>query len=378
MTDHSVDINTIPYYAPLSVEEPSLSWKLGQNTKGGDNAYLYVQDKDLTGKWIIITGSNNGIGREAAIRLASWGANLILGCRDPPAHEISPAVVVEECREAAKKAGHGKSEIEWWKYDCADLSSVERFAKQWLDTGRPLDVLANNAGMGSSPGGNKVFKTKDGFEIVHQVNFLAHALLTLYLLPALAKAPEPRVVCTTSCFHFLGKYNVDVWNGEDGVTGAEGVQFYQNNKMYYQIWLTEMQRRLLQHDQYKHITINGVHPGYVRTGIWVMNKRDFMAPVKEAVVKSLAWLLGVDAQQGSLCILNAITNPDLGPDPRIQGVGHFVGRGGGRYISRLTEEEPMPHTRNADCRQRVWRKANEELKLKERGLLDVLGVDYVK
>jgi hypothetical protein len=36
----------------------------------------------------------------------------------------------------------------------------------------------------------------------------------------------------------------------------------------------------------------------------------------------------------------------------------------------------MPHTKDADCRQRVWRKVNDELKLEEKSLLDVLGLKY--
>ena len=52
----------------------------------------------------------------------------------------------------------------------AELASVESFANRWLQTARPLDILCNNAGMGSSPGGQDIFLTKDGFEIIHQVN----------------------------------------------------------------------------------------------------------------------------------------------------------------------------------------------------------------
>lgn len=80
--------------------------------------------------------------------------------------------------------------------------------------------------MGSSPGGTEVFRTKDGFEIIHQVNFLSHVLLTLSILPSIAKAKEPRIVCTTSCFHFPGKFDLTNFNAEKGDTGLEGVQVW--------------------------------------------------------------------------------------------------------------------------------------------------------
>lgn len=162
------DLLTIPYDAPLSFPQPSRFWTHYKAWLGSNWTYLTIPDVDLTGKWVIISGSNNGIGREAAIRFASWGANLILACRDPPPKETHPTVVVKECAEAAKK--NGKTiVVEWWELDMTDLAGVEKFAARWLETGRALDILCNNAGLGSSPGGETVMKTKDDFEIVHQV-----------------------------------------------------------------------------------------------------------------------------------------------------------------------------------------------------------------
>jgi len=167
------EIDKIAYDAPLSFSPPSKAWT---DAMGGraNNRTETLTDKevphvDLSGKWVIISGANNGIGKEAAITFASWGANVVLACRDSAPHEGHPMDAVELCKAAAKMNGH-VSDIEWWKLDCADLASVEAVARRWLDTGRPLDILCNNAGVGSSPGGNKeVFKTKDGFEFIHQV-----------------------------------------------------------------------------------------------------------------------------------------------------------------------------------------------------------------
>ena len=369
------DINTIPYNAPLRIKEPPLSWLIAQNRKGADRRLETLANVDLEGKWIIISGANNGIGREAAIQFAKWGANIILACRDPPPHEVQPAKVVEECRTAAKENGI-ESTIDYWELDCSSLKSVENFAKRWLDTDRPLDILCNNAGIGSSPGGGTVFKTEDGFEIIHQVNFLSHVLLTMRLLPSLAKAAMPRVICTTSCFHFLGTFNIANFNGEPNLGGTQELGFYKNNKLYFQVWLTELQRRLLLHEKYRHITVNGVHPGYVNSGIWNLNNPGWFTPIMRRIVQSAAYLFGINSQQGSLAILNGATGTNAGPDPAVQGVGEEGGKGGGRYFNRIWEEEPMPHTKDADCRLRVWRKVNDELKLKEKGLLDVLGLKY--
>lgn len=76
--------------------------------------------------------------------------------------------MIEECKVAAQAAGHPIPQVEWWKCDMADLATVEAVGKRWLKTGRPLDLLINNAGMSGSftP---VVRTTKDGFGLVHQV-----------------------------------------------------------------------------------------------------------------------------------------------------------------------------------------------------------------
>jgi len=151
-----------------------------------------------------------------------------------------------------------------------------------------------------------------------------------------------------------------------------GMQLYKNNKLWYQVWLTELPHRMQQHDSLRHITINGVHPGYVISGIWNLNT---YAPIRELVVKVLAYFYAIDNQQGSLAITHCATSPQCGSNLDRQGVGSPEGLGGGRFFNRIWEQEAMPHTKDRDCRLRVWRKVNDELKLKEKGLLDVLGLE---
>lgn len=166
-------IDLIPFTAPLSISEPSYLWFLKQSAKCVVPTTISLDDVprvDLRGKWVLFTGANNGIGRESALDLAALGANLILACRDPPAHEIHPTRVVEECKEKAKEAGVNDSVIEWWQVDFAKLGSVEQLGKRWLEKNTPLDLLMNNAGVGTSPGNDQVFLTEDGFEFIHQVS----------------------------------------------------------------------------------------------------------------------------------------------------------------------------------------------------------------
>ncbi|KAH8697490.1 hypothetical protein BGW36DRAFT_168637 [Talaromyces proteolyticus] len=343
-------------------------YDLFQAIRGANPTFLtphHVPGTDLTGKWIIISGSNSGIGLEAAKSFATWGANLILACREPASWELHPTAAVQECKFLADAHGHSRSVIEWWEIDMADLASVEAFCRRWLDSGRGLDVLCNNAGVVST---SKTHMTRDGFQLVHQVNFLSHVLLTLRLLPSLARSPEPRVICTTSCVHHLGELDLEHFNCGPDMHGGD----YGNNKLYFQMWVSELQSRFLKHREYMHITINGVHPGYVVTGIW--------KSVNEAEDTSGRWLktlsryIGITAQQGSLAITHAATSPELGPDPKTQSVGVVGGGGGGRYINRIWEAAPKFYCHDLQARKRLWVKLDEELQLREKGLLTILGL----
>jgi hypothetical protein len=162
-----------------------------------------------------------------------------------------------------------------------------------------------------------------------------------------------------------------------------GRNAYPNNKLYFQTWLTEMQHRMSLHAEYSHISIQGVHPGYVQTNIWVPPSKSTKAQsAKPAQPKSwLDWTLnkllhyvGIDSQQGSLCITNAATAPARGlGQGAIDGKAGAEGRYGGRYLNRIWDDTPMPQTKNEGCRRAVWQFANEELKLSEKGLLGKLG-----
>lgn len=358
-------------------QPPSSWWCSTQALKGTNTTTLFEKDVvgiDIAGKWVIITGSNNGIGFEVAKTLAKFGANLILACREPPTWETHPSEAANICLELAKSSGHA-SQIEWWFLDMADLSSVESFASKWISTQRPLDLLCNNAGMGGLLG--ERVQTRDGFEIIHQVcnlrlefyvayivikqvNLLSHVLLTLRLLESLSQSAAPRIVCTTSCHHFLGKYDIDHFNGDTGMKGES----YANNKLYYQMWITEFQRRLLSHEKYKHITVNGVNPGYVNTGIWKTSK----ATLLNRFLQYLARNLAITPKQGSYGIVYVATSVEYGPNLAVQGVGSLEGKGGGHYVNRIWKATPMPYCLDARARLDVWAKISQELCLEAKGL----------
>ncbi|VUC25635.1 unnamed protein product [Clonostachys rosea] len=338
----------------------SKAWAFLAALRGTNNKRLTrrdVPDADFSGRWIIISGANSGVGFEAAKQFARMGANLILACRDPPSRETHPMAAVEECQSIATAAGHSDSTIEWWQLEMSEISSVEAFAQRWLDTGRPLDVLCNNAGMSSLA--KKKF-TGDGFELVHQVNFLSHVLLTLRLLPSIARSDYARIICSTSCLHYLAPFDLEHFNGERGIKG----DMYAINKLYFQMWLVELQQRLLQHPGYEHITINGVHPGFVNSSIWAAPEGDTKFWFRLLIFSIIVSVVGVTSEQGGICIVNVATNPKLNRE-----------NGGGKYINRIWEDTQASLCADREARLRLWNKLADDMELREKGLLKLLEID---
>jgi hypothetical protein len=161
-------------------------------------------------------------------------------------------------------------------------------------------------------------------------------------------------------------FDLDHFNGGLEMKGTD----YECNKLYFQMWVAEMQSRFLKHPEYLHITINGINPGYVQSNIW----KGIGDDVSSRFLKSIAPYFAITPQQGSLAIIHAATSPELGPDPRKQNVGAANGRGGGKYINRIWEAPPQYLCNDPDARSRLWTKLDEELRLQEKGLLTVLGL----
>ena len=179
-------------------------------------------------------------------------------------------------------------------------------------------------------------------------------LLTLRLLPTIARAEAPRIVCTTSCMHHQGHFDLEHFNGGEAMPGGE----YQNNKLYFQMWVADMQARLLRNPAYAHIVINGIHPGFVYSNIWhgIGSYR-----LGRLILNLLLTSYAIDSQQGSLAITNAATNPQLTP------------QNGGKYFNRIWEAPHRPYCDDADARQRLWDKLDEALGLGSKGLLKGLS-----
>ena len=129
---------------------------------------------------------------------------FVMGCRD-----VGKA---ESARGESEQLAKDGAEISVSQLDLADLSSVRDFASRYLDSGKPVDTIINNAGVMATP----EMQTKDGFELQLGVNHLGHFLLTLSLWPRLEETiresagdAQGRIINVSSTAHLFGKMNFD-------------------------------------------------------------------------------------------------------------------------------------------------------------------------
>lgn len=138
---------------------------------------------DLSGKNVIVTGGYSGIGLETVRALAGAGARVTVPARRVDAASAALADVAGEIEIAAM--------------DLGDVASVRSFADQYLEAGRTLNILINNAGVMATPFG----RVGKGWETQFGTNHLGHMALALKLAPALQAAEGARVVALSSTGH---------------------------------------------------------------------------------------------------------------------------------------------------------------------------------
>ena len=274
---------------------------------------------DMTGRTVVVTGANSGLGAIVARELARAGARVVLAVRDTSRGDQAAATMP------------GDTEVR--RLDLADLSSVRAFADGWEG---PLDILVNNAGVMAIP----ERRTADGFEMQFGTNHLGPFALTNLLLPRITD----RVVTVASDRHRMGKIHFDDLNSERryGRWSAYG-----QSKLANLLFTLELQRRL--EAAGSKVSAHAAHPGYASTKLQGHSKH---------VVDRLVMAIGnrVVAQSdamGALPILYAATQ-DL-PGASYTGPGGFQGIRGYPAAAGRT-----PAAADKDVARRLW-EVSEEL-----------------
>ena len=227
-------------------------------------------------KTVLVTGSTDGVGRLVALRLADQGARVLIHGRDRQrGHQV-----VEQIRNG----GHSAVFL---PADFSSLSEVRRLTNAVRQENDRLDILINNAGIGSGGSASKREVSQDGYELRFAVNYLAGFLLTRLLLPLLIDSKPARIVNVSS----LGQYPID-FDDVMVIRNYAGSRAYAQSKLAQIMFTFDLAREL----DPTMITANCLHPAtYMAT---TMVRQSGVTPVSTV-------------EEGAEAILNLALSPAL-------------------------------------------------------------------
>jgi NAD(P)-dependent dehydrogenase (short-subunit alcohol dehydrogenase family) len=230
----------------------------------------------LNGKTALITGSTDGVGRLVAKRLGEAGARVLVHGRDRERGER----VVAEIRE-------GGGSAEFLAADLAALAEVRSLAEGVQQRTDRLDILINNAGIGTGGSGAPRQTSADGHELRFAVNYLAGFLLTRLLLPLIRQSAPARVVNVASA----GQQAID-FTDVMLTRGYSGTRAYCQSKLAQIMFTFDLAGEL----RGTGVTVNALHPAtYMDT----------------AMVRRAGITPSSSVEEGAEAILNVATSPAL-------------------------------------------------------------------
>jgi NAD(P)-dependent dehydrogenase (short-subunit alcohol dehydrogenase family) len=264
---------------------------------------------------ILVTGATDGLGKAVALELARDGTRVLVHGRDAERG-------AQTLRELEEQTGNDK--LEWYCADLASLAEVRELAERVVAEHDRLDVLVNNAGVGTSiPGGGARMESADGNELRFAVNYLAPCLLSRLLEPLLVASAPARIVNVSSAGQANLRFD-DLMLERD----YDGWQAYGQSKLALVMLTLDLADELAD----RGVTATCLHPG------------TFM-PTKMVLA---AGRTPVDTlETGIEATLRLIRDPEL------EGVT-------GRYFGRTVEARALDQAYDDDARHRL-REVSEQL-----------------
>ena len=284
----------------------------------GSTADDVTADLDLSGKTILLTGSNSGIGLESFKTLSKRGAHVIAAARTV---------------DKAQKAGDAEGLDNFTPVACelSDPESVRACVETVKGLGKSLDVLLCNAGIMALPELNQ----SHGYELQFFTNHIGHFILVTGLLDLLAD--DGRVVMLSSDAHKgtpKGGIELDNLSGEKGYRGWLA---YGQSKLSNLLFARELARRL----EGTNKTAYAIHPGVIKTNL--TRHMSVAATVGMAIANPLFLK---SPEQGAATQVYAAVHPD-------------AVRFNGEYWADCNVAKSSKHGRDMELAKKLWEKSEE-------------------
>lgn len=255
------------------------------------------------------------MGLETAKALAKAGADLVIIGRNQEKSERT----VRHLREITKNQN-----INYLLADLSEMKSVRQLAAKFHTKYDKLHVLVNNAGGFFL----KREETSEGLEKTFALNHLGHFLLTNLLLEVIKKSSPARIVNVSSWEHFRATYDNTNLQGEKNYAGWDA---YNRSKLYNILFTYELARRL----EGSGVTVNTVHPGWVKTAIGKNN--GVLAKIALPVMQ----LKAISVEEGARPAIYLVTSPE------VQGVT-------GQYYNKMVADKSSEESYSVENAHDLW------------------------
>ncbi|NND02287.1 MAG: SDR family NAD(P)-dependent oxidoreductase [Acidimicrobiia bacterium] len=255
-------------------------------------AWTASQMPDQSGKTVIVTGGNGGLGLETGREMARRGAHVIIAARNLDKAAKAEADIRGKLPDAS---------IEVRQLDLASKSSIKAFADSITGDFEAIDILFNNAGVMALPEG----KTEDGFEMQFGTNHLGHFYLTYLLMPLLLNAAEARIVNTTSTARFsAGEYDLSNAHSEGNYKPWEAYGISKRANLHFAM---ELNNRLAAAGAAA--KAYSADPGFSNTDLQAASARASGGGISQGFFAKAVPIVGQNAARGALPQLQAGTDP---------------------------------------------------------------------
>nr|OQO05988.1 hypothetical protein B0A51_17956 [Rachicladosporium sp. CCFEE 5018] len=305
-------------------------------------------ETDCSGRTIIVTGANTGLGKEAARHIVRLNAErVIITARDAS----KGAAAVKDLEQTTGRKGV----IEVWDLDLASYDNVKAFAKRVAGLPR-LDAIIENAGINTTK-----FVEIGGNESTVTVNVVSTFLLALLVLPKLQETAKqfsivPNLTIVSSEVHFFTAFpereSPNIFETLNNPKTARMSDRYNVSKLL-EVFAC---RRIARHHPVSRlgVTINFVNPGFCRSEL----AREMNAVLISVMYAALARTTEV----GSRTLVHAGTEADISSH------GQYMSDCKVQKCAKLVEG---PHGKELE--ERVWQELSEKLEAIQPGVTKVLG-----
>lgn len=282
----------------------------------------------LRNKVVIVTGSNCGIGFEAAKIFANHGAKVVLACRDD-----------ERGKNAEKMIGNGSKYI---NLDLRNFKNIDKFSETIKSQFGSIDILLNNAGVMFPP----FTKTEEGLELTFAVNYIGYFYLSLKLLNLIKNVKDSRIVNVSSIAHYSAKeINFENLNSEQNYDKAST---YNLVNLLRVMFTMELEKKLREKDM-ETIAV-ACHPGVAKTNL----TRHLPGFLKKGFLLDIVFsTFFMSAYEGALPLVIAAAGTN------VKG-GDFVGIDSKRQMKgspKITQPNDLVFDDN--LRIKLWQKTQE-------------------